>query len=598
MSNKIDRRGIGGIMRVSISQASIDQLKDQVNIVDVIGRTVNLKKAGANYKGLCPFHNEKTPSFSVSETRQFFNCFGCGARGDVISFVRRYYNLEFTEAVEKIADEYGIRLEKKGSQGPDLAPFYEANRLAARFFYETLTSGPNSGYEYMIGRGISPRTMKKFGIGYADERWDSLLKHLESQGVEEKIMRDLGLVSESRGRIYDRFRNRVIFPIINTSGKVIGFGGRALDPDAPAKYLNSPESRIFQKKNHLYALNLTRKSMGEQGFAILVEGYMDVVSLYQNGIGNVAASLGTALTSNQARLLHRYTDDVVLSYDADRAGRQAALRGIEILRNEDCRVRVLHVTDGKDPDEYVKKNGKDAYLELVRHALPYADYRLESAADGLDMESSEGRVAFVKAAADIIRSLDPAEQAEYIRKVSEALRISVAAVTGEIRKLEKNDKKNAGRPRGDDEQRRALSEDLTSVEQTLIKLCLTDSEYIEKVKAYDGLLKSEFAVKMIGVAEKTGGSEISDPGLIEDTLTEEESALLNSILENVRIDLKQKERVFRECINKWKAEKLAERERELIAVLSMADESRDEEQIRALTVELLSVQKEKRKLTD
>ena len=239
-------------MRVSISQASIDQLKDQVNIVDVIGRAVNLKKAGANYKGLCPFHNEKTPSFSVSESRQFFNCFGCGARGDVISFVQRYYNLDFPEAVEKIADEYGIRLEKKGSPGSDLTPYYNANRLAARFFYQTLTSGPNPGYQYMIGRGISPRTMKIFGIGYADERWDSLLKHLESQGVDEKIMRDLGLVSESRGRIYDRFRNRVIFPIISTSGKVIGFGGRALEPDAQAKYLNSPESRIFQKKNHLY----------------------------------------------------------------------------------------------------------------------------------------------------------------------------------------------------------------------------------------------------------------------------------------------------------------------------------------------------------
>jgi len=348
----------------------------------------------------------------------------------------------------------------------------------------------------------------------------------------------------------------------------------------------------------LYALNLTRKSMGEQGFAILVEGYMDVVSLCQNGVGNVAASLGTALTGNQARLLHRYTDDVVLSYDADRAGRKAALRGIEILRNEGCRVRVLHVTDGKDPDDYVKRNGKDAYLELVRHSLPYADYRLESAADGLDMESSEGRVAFVKAAADIIRTLDPAEQAEYIRKVSETLKISVAAVTGEIRKLEKSDQRNAGRPRGDDGQRSALPEDVSAVEQTLIRLCLADSEYIERVKAHDGLLRSDFAVKILAEAEKAGGSGITDPGLIEDVLTEEESALLKIIMENVRIDLKQKERVFRECITKWQTEKLAERERELIAVLSMADESRDEEQIRALTVELLNVQKEKRKLTN
>ena len=586
-------------MSVSISQTSIDQLKEQVNIVDVIGRVVRLKKAGANYKGLCPFHNEKTPSFSVSETRQFFNCFGCGARGDVISFVRRYYNLDFPEAVERIADEYGFRLEKKGRGGPDLTPYYDANRLAARYFYQMLTSGPNPGYEYMIGRGITPMTMKVFGIGYADGSWDGLLKHLESRGVEKKIMRDLGLVSESKGRIYDRFRNRVIFPIINTSGRVIGFGGRALDPDAPAKYLNSPESRIFQKKNNLYALNLTRKSMGEQDFAILVEGYMDVISLYQHGVENVAASLGTALTGNQARLLHRYTNDVVLSYDADQAGRKAALRGIEILREEDCRVRVLHVTDGKDPDDYVKNNGKDAYLELVRHALPYADYRLENAADGFDMETSEGRVAFVKAAAEIIRSLDPAEQDEYIRKVSERMKISVAAVTGELRKLEeKRDERDAGRTRGGESRGNALSDDVSSVERTLIRLCLTDPAYIGKARAYDGLLKSGFAVKVLDEVEKAGGNGESGPGAIEDALTEEESALLHDILENVRIDLKQKERIFRECVNKWQTVRLGQRENELIAVLSMADESRDEEQIRELTAELLNVQKEKRKLSN
>ena len=218
-------------------------------------------------------------------------------------------------------------------------------------------------------------------------------------------MLELGLISQSKGKSYDKFRNRVIFPIINTNGKVIGFGGRAIDPGDNPKYLNSPESRIFQKKNNLYGLNISRQSAGKAGYLILVEGYMDVIGLYQAGVTNIAASLGTALTDNQAKLIHRYTRDVVLSYDADAAGRAAALRGIEILKNQECRVRVLHVTDGKDPDEYIKKNGRQAFLKLVEAALPYGDYKLESAKAGYDLTNDEDKIGYLKKAVEIISGM-------------------------------------------------------------------------------------------------------------------------------------------------------------------------------------------------
>ena len=313
-------------MSQSFPQATLEELKSRLNIVDVIGRVVPLRRAGSNFKGVCPFHNEKTPSFVVSEQKQIFTCFGCGASGDAIEFTKRYYNLEFQEAVEKLAAENGLSISLHKGNG-DREKYYEINKEAARFFYRAFTEQQNAGYTYMKNRGMDDAILKKFGIGYADESWDSLYLFFKKKGISEKILLELGLISESKGKYYDKFRNRVMFPIINTSGKVIGFGGRAIGQAEP-KYLNSPENKVFQKKNNLYALNITKQDIGKEGYAILVEGYMDAISLYQNGVRNVGASLGTALTDNQARLLNRYTKNVVLSYDADSAGRNAALRGI------------------------------------------------------------------------------------------------------------------------------------------------------------------------------------------------------------------------------------------------------------------------------
>jgi len=310
----------------TIRDNTIEEIKSRCNIVDIVGRVVPLKRTGANHKGLCPFHNEKTPSFVVSEAKQRFTCFGCGATGDTIEFIQKYYNLEFSEAVEKLAAECGVVIETdfKKSEKKDLQ--YQINREAATYFYKAFREKANPAATYMQKRGITPEVLNLFGIGYADGEWDSLYQHLKSKGYDEDKLLDLGLISESKGKYYDKFRSRVIFPIISTGGKVIGFGGRSLGDDMP-KYLNSQESSVFQKKNNLYALNLTKQEIGKSGYGILVEGYMDVISLYQYGVRNVAASLGTALTENQARLLKRYTGQVVLSYDADEAGKTPRCEG-------------------------------------------------------------------------------------------------------------------------------------------------------------------------------------------------------------------------------------------------------------------------------
>lgn len=578
-------------MGFSFSNSTIENLKNQINIIDVVGRVVPLKRAGSNYKGVCPFHNEKTPSFVVSEQKQIFTCFGCGATGDAIEFVKRYYNLDFSEAVEKLAGEYGITLEKN-TFNDNREIYYKVNKLAANFFYKSFTEKANKGYAYMKRRGISPAILKKFGIGYADAQWDSLYKYLLSQGVDKKIMLELGLISESKGKYYDKFRNRVIFPIINTSGKVIGFGGRAIDAEDNPKYLNSAESKIFQKKYNLYGLNISRQSVGKEGFIILVEGYMDTIALYQSGVENVAASLGTALTENQAKLIKRYTRDVILSYDADGAGRAAALRGLDILRKEDCKVKVLHVTDGKDPDEYIKKNGKSAFLELVENALPYGDYKLESAKKGYDLSKDEDKIDYIKKATDIIRQLSPVEQEVYIKKVSKDLKIAEGAIRMELLGNDSTEKASFSPVR--EEKEEILNSEITPIERTLLKVMLTDESYISKITAYPQILESDFAIKIYeAMAEEYRTNHFIDVNKMMDGLTSEGAASLQEIIDDVIVGGNE-EQVFDECIKTWRDQNLAKEEQRLIVLLSMADEEDNQERIRELTDQLMKVQKERK----
>ncbi len=580
----------------SISNESIEHLKESVNIVDVISRSVDLKRAGANFKGLCPFHNEKTPSFVVSESKQFFTCFGCGARGDVIEFEKRYYNLGFSEAVEKLADEYGVTLEKKqGYEDKRRARYYEVNKMAARYFYDNFTRMKNDGYEYMKGREISDKTLKKFGIGYAPKGWTNLYEYLKKKGVSDQEMADLGLITVNGDKKYDRFRNRVMFPIINTSGKVIGFGGRAIAEGDSPKYLNSPESIVFQKKNNLYSLNFARQAAAKDGFIILVEGYMDVISLFQSGVQNAVASLGTALTENQAKMLHRYTGDVVLSYDADAAGRKAAMRGMDILRNEDCRVRVLHVTDGKDPDEYVKKYGKEAFLELVGGAKTYAEYKLDSAKQGFDLTKDDDKVRYIKKAASVLASLDPVEQDLYSSRISEELGVSRDSV---MREVEKAGQKPARQGERESSQEEAgEQEELNMREAYLIRIVSLDPAYLDKILENKNMLSSGLSKRVLNKAyiqkRDTGKVDLDE---IIDGLNQADQKMLIRMLDTVIIDKMQIEAIYSDLVDNWKIEELNGKEKEIITSLSLADDSLSGDKVKGFQQELIDVQMEIKKL--
>ncbi|MGN1334515.1 MAG: DNA primase, partial [Anaerovoracaceae bacterium] len=436
--------------------------------------------------------------------------------------------------------------------------------------------------------GIEDTILKKFGIGYADENWDSLYQYFKSKGVEEKILLELGLISERNGKYYDKFRNRVIFPIINTSGKVIGFGGRAIG-DAMPKYLNSPENIIFQKKNNIYALNISKQNVGKEGYAILVEGYMDVISLYQHGVCNVGASLGTALTENQAKLLKRYTRNVVLSYDADTAGRNAALRGIDVLGSEDIKVKVLHVTDGKDPDEFIKKMGRDAFLKLVDDALPMTEYKLDAAKKGLDIKTEDGKIDYIKRASEILKKLSPVEADIYIKKLANELKIAEGAIKMEI---SGNNNIASASVIKQKHQEKECRKELSGMEATLLKVLFINPCFAEKILEHEGIMESELGKKILNLIFEVyglrGEFELSD---ITDSLDPMESQTFIEAVNGIVV-AGNEEQVFQECINTWKRNKAVRREQELIDRLSLADEETGSNSIKKLTEELMKVQQE------
>ena len=572
----------------------VDEIKSRCNIVDVIGRVVPLKKSGSNFKGVCPFHNEKTPSFVVSETKQIFTCFGCGATGDVIAFVKRYYNLEFRGAVEMLAREYGISLDGAFRSNRNKDELYEINRQAARFFYKAMREKSNKGYTYMKNRGISEETMNKFGIGYADDGWTSLYDFLGAAGVAEKKMLELGLISKSKDRCFDKFRDRVIFPIINTAGKVIGFGGRIIGDGEP-KYLNSQESGIFQKKNNLYGLNLARKDVSREDSIVLVEGYMDVVSLYQAGVRNVSASLGTALTENQARLIKRYTRNVVLSYDSDQAGQNAAMRGIDILYREGLRARVLRVFDGKDPDEFIRKNGRGAFYDLMDNALPYGDFKLEFAKAGYDLDDEQQKLDFLRDAVGILQSMKPVEADFYIKKLSADTGISEGAIRFEYSGNTSQEKKMpAGIETSTD--LKDYEEQMPLVEQDMIKLMLLDEKFVHLPDDIsDKAFRSTAGINIHrNLLAADDGQRPFDINRLKDLLDEDAVQALDMINSKI-IPQGREDSIYNDCIDRIRLNELKKQENEIITRLSMADEDENGEEIVKLTKQLMDIQKKIKK---
>lgn len=420
-----------------IPEEIIERVKNENDIVDVISQRVALKKSGRNYMGLCPFHGEKTPSFSVNRERGIYKCFGCGEGGNVISFVMATEKMNFVEAVRHLAERAGIDIPREDPKDRELYDKKEnlenMNKDAARFFYENLKSNPKA-WDYFKKREILPETAVKFGLGFSPDSWDSLKKYLLSKGYKEKDFKDSGLFGVSdKGRIYDRFRNRLMFPVFDHRGRVTGFGARVFDDSKP-KYLNSPETLLFKKGTNLYGLNLFLKNREKkEDYIVICEGYMDCIAMHQAGINTAVASLGTAITPMQARLIKRYVNKVIVSFDADEAGVMAAERGMDVLTAEGLEVKILTFPDGKDPDEYIRTHGRDKFLSLLDKALPLNDHRIKSAREGLDIRKDDDKVKYFEKVKPILESMDDVEKDVYITSLSDETGISKDAIYSEIR---------------------------------------------------------------------------------------------------------------------------------------------------------------------
>lgn len=416
--------------------AFLDELVARNPIEEVVSQYVNLRRSGANLFGLCPFHGEKTASFSVSPDKGMYYCFGCHKGGGVINFLMEIENLSYPDAVRALAQRAGMTVpedEQYQSRYRQQERLWALCKEAARYYHAQLYAPAGAaGLAYAQKRGMTKLILTRFGVGFAPDSWSGLVDAMRAKGYTDQELRDAGLVSEKNGRIYDRFRNRLMFPIIDVRGNLIGFGGRVMDDSTP-KYLNSPETLIFNKRKNLFALNLAKKS--KLGYLILVEGYMDAVSLHQYGFDCAVASLGTALTEDHATLLTRYTEEVILIYDADQAGQDATRRAIPILERAGLRVKVLKVKDAKDPDEFLKRFGADRFRVLLEGASNRIEYQLTAIAKKYDLREDDQRIRFVQEVAELISTLGSAVQREiYGGRAAEAAGITADAMKLEVEK--------------------------------------------------------------------------------------------------------------------------------------------------------------------
>lgn len=419
----------------------VESIRSKVDIVQIIGRYVELTKAGKNYKGLCPFHTEKTPSFNVNPEGQFYHCFGCHAGGDVFEFLMQIEGIDFPEAVRRLGLEVGIQVTSKPISEEELARreqqrrITEMHEVAAQFFSQALfVPGAAAARAYLRERGISKPMIDLFRIGYSPTGWDTLYKVLTEQGysLDECIASGLVIESKKGYGAYDRFRGRLMFPICDENGRPIAFGGRVLDDTQP-KYLNSPETPIFKKGTHVYGLHLAKESIREQGNVIVVEGYMDVIALHQCGITNVVASLGTAFTEEQGQILRKYCREVIIAFDGDAAGENATLRGLDLLKDLGFEVKVLTLPSGYDPDTYVRRKGADAFLTLVASSLPLIEFKLSRALMAGDPRTVQGKVAIVEEVIPILLQTESVvERTEYLQRVATELMLSPEVLAAEM----------------------------------------------------------------------------------------------------------------------------------------------------------------------
>ena len=559
----------------------VEEIRINNDIVDVVSEYVKLERKGKHMFGLCPFHREKTPSFSVTQSKQMYYCYSCGKGGNVIHFIKNIENLDFIEAVEFLANRVGIEIPDKVSEKDTKLhnlkkELGELNVFAARFFYNNLISEKGKvAREYLKKRNLSENTIRKFGMGYSTDDWDDLYKAIKDKFSKEAIDASGLVIKNKNGGFYDRFRGRVIFPIFNVRGNVIGFGGRIMDNTQP-KYLNSPETVIYSKRKNLYALNFAKKYSQER--LIIVEGYMDAVSLNQAGVKNAVASLGTAFTEEQARLIKKYTKEVVLSYDMDNAGQNATLRAIKILEDANIPVRILIIPQGKDPDEFIKHYGKDVFDKLVDKALSAFEYKVKRLKENINIESVDGRVKFLNEIAKIISNVyNSLEREIYIKKIAKDYKISEEAITREIHRLSmpsgvsNNMKlKKVNEVRGNLTKEVKNEDEVSHYEKLIVVLLANDNKLyklakndLDDIEFKDEKLRNilDIIIKKIEGQEGIVFSELLN-------LLDEEVASSYVKLYEEECNFENNEKAILDIIRKIKIKNLKERQQDIIKKLS------------------------------
>ena len=566
-----------------ISRAVIDEILARADIVDTIGSYVTLKRAGSNFGGLCPFHSERTPSFTVFPGTRSFYCFGCGAGGDVITFIMKAENLDYPSAIELLASRVGINIERE-EKSRDLMGrkrVFEMNLEAAKFFRQCLFDKNlgEQGMQYFMSRGLSSAVIKRFGLGYAPNDFGLLTRHLKSKGFseEELIKGFLCGKSQKTGKAYDYFRGRVIFPIIDTTGNVIAFGGRVLDDSKP-KYLNSSDTPGFKKSKNLFALNYAKDFCSEQ--LILCEGYMDVIALHAAGFENAVATLGTAITSEQARIMTKYTKKVIISYDSDEAGQRAANRAIQLLTEVGLDVRILKMKGAKDPDEFIKKFGADRFRQLIGQSKTGFEYKMDNILAKYLLDNMDEKIKATSEICQVIASVASAvERDVYIGRAAAVLSLSADSLKSDVermrkklyyeqRKNESNEAiksiKNYGDRINIDAAKNVAA---NSAEETILGLLVTYDEYrvaVEKgkIELCEEDFFTSFGKKVFSaVMELHKTDEGFEPSLLGEKFTPDEIGRITKYKIDRGNLTENGETVFREAVDRLKAEKTKEAEK-------------------------------------
>ncbi|MFN0112178.1 MAG: DNA primase [Blastocatellia bacterium] len=598
---------------MKIPRGFSEELRNQADILKIVGDYVSLKKKGNNYWACCPFHNEKSPSFSVNPSKGFFKCFGCGKGGDAVTFVMEIEGAPFPEAVKTVAEKCGIAIpvvaedqrdyEERDRQRADLL---QLNAWATEFFEQNLveTNEGRRGLAYLEGRGITEATRGQFRLGYAPNSWDAMSSFLRSRGASAAQIERSGLVSlKEAGGFYDRFRGRLMFPICDTQGRPVAFGGRIIGEGEP-KYLNSPETSVYTKGQHLFGLGYSRDSIRNKDFAILVEGYLDFLIPYQEGVRNLVASLGTALTENQVRLLGRYTRKIVVNFDPDSAGVAATKRSLELLLGEGFKVNVLTLPDNLDPDEFIRARGADGYLRLLKNSQPFLDYIVEQAVGANDQKSPAGKVETINSILPYLKLVkDRIERAEQFERIADRVKIDSKLIRQEFQKAadtrqEKVSERVVIASVAIKPAERKLLEILLACQpvRRQMSLQMTEDDYfgLRTEKLFHTIF--EFERQQIEISYPLLSQQLDDDDLARDLLPQ-------LMISDVEIDSMNQESLVRaereasESLHSLRCAKLADKQSALQSELNQAQRSNDGARLGELMMLKFELAKQERELT-